>query len=93
MDSVVAAFLEKEVRVKADERRAGISGRFTTGTLIVMPGRRTESFPRGIIGIVAVAAKPMMPGGRNVRGVWWELFTQAKALNEYNVLESHGLFK
>ena len=62
MDSVVEAFLEKAERVKADERRAGISGRFTTGTLIVMPGRRTESFASGIIGMVAVAAKPMMPG-------------------------------
>ena len=62
MDSVVEAFLEKDERVKAEERRAGISGRFTTGTLIVMPGRRTESFARGTIGIVVVAAKPMMPG-------------------------------
>jgi hypothetical protein len=61
MDSVVEAFLEKDERVKAEERRAGISGRFTTGTLIVMPGRRTESFARGIIGIVVVVAKPMMP--------------------------------
>jgi hypothetical protein len=64
MDSVVEAFLEKGERVKAEERRAGISGRFTTGTLIVMPGRRTESFARGMIGIVAVAAKPMMAGER-----------------------------
>jgi hypothetical protein len=60
MESVVEAFREKAERVKAEERRAGISGRFTTGTLIVIPGRRTESFARGIIGMVAVAAKPMM---------------------------------
>jgi hypothetical protein len=62
MDSVVEAFREKGECVKADERRAGISGRFTTGTLIVMPGRRTESFASGIIGMVAVVTKPMMPG-------------------------------
>jgi hypothetical protein len=67
MDSVVEAFLEKDERVKAEERRAGISGRFTTGTLIVMPGRRTESFARGTIGIVAVAAKPMTPWGQCTR--------------------------
>src|SRR5947209_4158417 len=59
-DSVVEAFREKAEWVKAEERRAGISGRFTTGTLIVMPGRRTESFARGIIGMVAVVTKPMM---------------------------------
>jgi hypothetical protein len=62
MDSVVEAFREKAERVKADERRAGISDRFTTGTLIVMPGRRTESFASGTIGMVVVAANPMMPG-------------------------------
>jgi hypothetical protein len=67
MDSVVEAFLEKDERVKAEERRAGISGRFTTGTLMVIPGRRTESFARGIIGIVVVAAKPMTPWGQCTR--------------------------
>jgi hypothetical protein len=58
----VDAFLEKDERVKAEERRAGMSGRFKTGTLIVTPGRRTESFARGTIGMVAVAAKPMLRG-------------------------------
>lgn len=62
MDNVVDAFLEKDERVKVEERRAGMSGRFSTGILIVTPGRRTESFARGIIGIVVVAAKPMMWG-------------------------------
>jgi hypothetical protein len=60
MDSVVEAFLEKDDRVKAEERRAGMSGRFRTGTLMVTPGRRTESFARGTMGIVDVAAKPML---------------------------------
>jgi hypothetical protein len=62
MDNVVDAFLEKDERVKAEERRAGMSGRFRTGILIVTLGRRTESFARGTIGMVAVAAKPMMRG-------------------------------
>jgi hypothetical protein len=83
-DSVVEAFLEKGERVKADERRAGISGRFTTGTLIVMPGRRTESFASGIIGMVAVAAKPMM---------YEELLTQVEVLKMYSGLESHRGYK
>lgn len=61
-DKVVDTFLEKEEWVKAEERRAGISGRFRTGTLIVTPGRRTESFARGTIGMVLVAAKPMLRG-------------------------------
>jgi len=62
MDKVVDAVLEKEERVKADERSAGMSGRFRTGTLVVTPGSRTESFARGTIGMAAVAAKPMVRG-------------------------------
>ena len=61
-DKVVDAFLEKDERVKAEERRAGMSGRFRTDILIVTPGKRTESFARGTIGIVVVAAKPMLRG-------------------------------
>lgn len=54
------AFLENDERVNADERRAGISCRFKTGIRRVTPGRRTESFARGTIGMVVVVAKPMM---------------------------------
>lgn len=42
-----------------------MSGRFETGIRIVIPGRRTESFARGMIGMVAVAAKPMIFGRSN----------------------------
>ncbi len=57
---MVEAFRENDERVKADERRAGISGRFDTGIRRVTPGRRTESFASGTIGMAAVAPKPMM---------------------------------
>ena len=57
---MVDPFLENEERVNAEERRAGMSGRFDTGIRRVTPGRRTESLARGISGMVAVAAKPIM---------------------------------
>lgn len=59
MGKEVEPFRALVARLKAEERRTGMSARFATGTRSVMPGSRTVSFASGIRGIVAFAVNPM----------------------------------